>query len=329
LTHLSQDVPKVTENQPRDSFGDEIDARINICICTCRRAELLKKCLASIAVVDVPERVQIHVSIIDNDDAQSAADYIALLKKDYPFVLHYQHVMSSGIPYARNRAIDLTLELKCDYLAFIDDDEWVEIEWLKLLYGYSRKVGGEAIVSGHVIQELPDNVSKTVARFFTKRERGTGTALSACATNNVLIPVFIMADLGLRFVEENPHMGGEDTIFFTLASQKGVPIYKCAEAIVHEVIPESKANMAWLSRRKFRVGIISAWRKKKYGRSRLAICVNSVLMVILCFGFAVLLAIALQHELRNKYWLKMCKYLGVVAGVFGASMDDYKVIHGE
>ena len=319
----------MTANQSEESLDEDIDARINICICTCRRAELLKKCLASIAVINMPERVQVYVSVVDNDQSQSAAEYVEKLKQTYPFSLHYRHVISSGIPYARNSAIELTLELSCDYLVFIDDDEWVEPEWLKLLYGYSRRVGGEAIVSGHVIQELPVDVSKTVARFFVKRERDTGTVLSACATNNVLIPAFVMAGLGLRFSEENPHMGGEDTIFFTLASQKGVPIYKCAEAIVHEVIPESKANMAWLSRRKFRVGIISAWRKKKHGQSRPAIFSNGVLMVVVSFGFTALLAIALQRELRNKYWLKMCKYLGVIAGVFGASMDDYKVIHGE
>lgn len=329
MAFISQDVPIVIANQSQENSGDDIDARINICICTCKRAELLKKCLVSIAEIDVPERVHVFVSIIDNDELPSAADYVDGLKQTYPFSLHYQHVLSSGIPYARNRAIELTLELKCDYLAFIDDDEWVEPAWLKLLYGYSRRVGGEAIVSGHVIQELPADVSKTVARFFTKRERDTGTALSACATNNVLIPTFVMADLGLRFVEENPHMGGEDTIFFTLASQKGVPIFKCAEAVVHEVIPASKANMSWLSRRKFRVGIVAAWRKRKHGRSRPAIFSNGVFMVLVSFGFAVLLALTLQSELRNKYWLKMCKYLGVIAGVFGASTDDYKVIHGK
>ena len=306
-----------------------VNHQISICVCTCRRPELLVGCLKSLATMDLPGGVGVTVSVIDNDQQPSARALVDEMQDDFPLPLYYCHVDRSGIPFARNAAIEKTLELDADYLVFIDDDEWVESNWLTTLHTYSLKKGGEAIVSGHVVQELPDGVSDTVRRFFTKRERDTGTSLSACATNNVLIPIFVMRDLHLRFDESHPHMGGEDTVFFTLAAQKGVPIYKCAEAVVHEVIPATKANMKWLSQRKFRVGIIAAWRKARYGQSRPSILLNAVFMVVTSFFIALLLSVFLQFELRNKFWLRVCKYSGVIVRVFGAKIDDYAVIHGK
>ena len=311
-----------------ESLLAEINDQINICICTCRRINLLELCLNSLIDIEVPLHVAISVTVVDNDGDASAQTLVQSLQAEFPFPLYYVKETRSGIPFARNRAIEESLTLNSDYLVFIDDDEWVEPNWLLELYGYCRKRGGEAIVSGDVIQELPDSASDQVRSFFRKRYRETGTELTACATNNVMIPFFVCRDLGLRFDEKNPHMGGEDTVFFTLASHRGVPIYKCAEALVHETIPESRANMRWLARRKFRVGVIASWRKRQQGRLRVRILISALLVVLVELMKSAVCAVFLQASMRNKYWLRACKYTGVFCGVFGARLDEYKVIHG-
>ncbi len=56
-----------------------------------------------------------------------------------------------------------------DYLVFIDDDEWVEPDWLVNLYGYCKANGGNIIVSGKVISDLPRDISDEIKGLFNKK----------------------------------------------------------------------------------------------------------------------------------------------------------------
>src|SRR5690606_40862979 len=56
---------------------------------------------------------------------------------------------------------------------------------------------------------------------FKRKEYRTGQILQTCATNNVIIPVYVTRDLGLRFDETHPLAGGTDTLFFVEACARG------------------------------------------------------------------------------------------------------------
>ena len=49
-----------------------VNHQISICVCTCRRPELLVGCLESLATMDLPGGVGVTVSVIDNDQQPSA-----------------------------------------------------------------------------------------------------------------------------------------------------------------------------------------------------------------------------------------------------------------
>ncbi|MCK5071251.1 MAG: glycosyltransferase [Desulfocapsa sp.] len=162
--------------------------RINICICTYLRSESLLKCLHSLALIECPANTDVVITVIDNDELGSANKIVTSLIDRFPFALFYHIEPKRGIPCARNRALDEAHKLNCEYLAFIDDDEWVETDWLIRLYGFCRKHGGDVIVSGSVVSELPAATPEHIRGLFNKKEKLTGSQLSSCATNNVLVP---------------------------------------------------------------------------------------------------------------------------------------------
>jgi succinoglycan biosynthesis protein ExoM len=301
-------------------------SQINLCICTCKRNDLLKACLESIARSEVPAEFQITVTIIDNDASGAAESVVTSMTANFPFALKYHCEPRRGIPCARNRAIDETLELGSDYLIFIDDDEWVPSYWLATLVDYGLQQGGGIVVSGSVQSDLPPGLSEDIRGLFNGAKHSTGQILKSCATNNVLIPVGLLKSLGLRFDESNPLAGGTDTIFFVEAVKRGVVIKKCTEALLHETVPLSRANLQWFSKRKYRAGITEAWRKQQKGRSRFVIVAAAIVKGLLELTKSGIYALMGQRLRRNHAWLKACKAAGVFMGVFGTHVDSYKTI---
>ena len=106
-------------------------------------------------------------------------------------ILRYVSEPRRGIPVARNAAVAFATSLNADYLVFIDDDEWVENDWLVTLFSYCKEKGGRSVISGHVIADLPDDVPVHLAQLFNNKESVTGKALKSCATNNVIIPMYL------------------------------------------------------------------------------------------------------------------------------------------
>ncbi|MFW1677943.1 glycosyltransferase family 2 protein [Pontibacter sp. JAM-7] len=302
---------------------------ICICVCTCQRGELLKTCLASLAAVSV-QGFQLSVLIVDNDADRSAESLVNGFNESFPFPLRYVCEAKRGIPCARNRAVEDVLQQGSDYLVFIDDDEWVEPDWLLKLFQLCQENSGEVVVSGGVMSELPTETPPEIRALFNKRlnSHARGKRLESCATNNVLVPMAAIKQHSLRFDESRPLAGGTDVIFFKEATAKGVRILKCPDALVHEIIPVSRTRLGWLSKRKYRAGITEAWRKKKNGRAVFGIFVSALFQIVVLCCKAGVSALFGRKVARNQSWLKACRALGVAAGVFGVEVDSYRQIDG-
>ena len=302
---------------------------INICICTYQRPKLLTACLQSLKAITIPSGTEVTVMVIDNDQTGSAEAIVNGLIGTFPFDIYYHCEDKRGIPYARNRAVEETHRLGSDYLVFIDDDEWVEPIWLDELYTYCQSQGGNIVVSGGVISELPKGTPEYFYQLFNRVQKPTGTLLNSCATNNVLIPIYLTKNLGLRFDESQPLAGGTDIIFFCEAVKAGVIIKRCAEALVHESVPDNRATLKWLSKRKFRGGFTKTWRRQQSGRSSLSIIYSAGRKLIIELFLVGITFLSGNTKKKNKYWLKACKHLGMLSGIFGLRVDSYKCVDGQ
>ncbi|MCG8313036.1 MAG: glycosyltransferase [Pseudomonadales bacterium] len=301
--------------------------RIDISICTCMREALLRNCLDSVSEIEPLDGVELSVTVIDNDAAGSAKSVVDAIGDCFPFPILYFLEERRGIPCARNRALDEAYARDIDYLVFIDDDEWVEPCWLSALYAACLDNGGNVVVSGGVISELPKGVPSHISGLFNNNKKHqSGMQVDVCATNNVLIPTILTRKFGLRFDETNPLAGGTDTMFFKNASLKGVRIIKEPEALVRELIPESRLTLRWMVKRKYRAGITEAWRKRRSGYPKYRILISALFHVLLSVLKCIAFAILLRRLQFNKSWLKCCRYVGVLSGLIGLKVESYRVV---
>lgn len=300
---------------------------INVCVCTYLRAKHLAACLQSLIDQDPPENASYDITIIDNDSNRSAEAVVSDFQSLDRVPINYFCEENRGIPFARNRALDESVKLNYDYIAFIDDDEQASKDWLVTLYMHLKLYYTEAVVYGYVEHKFPDVVPKHIDKeFYLKEIHPTGTSLKTCATNNVLFPTAILRKFNLRFDTSVPLAGGTDTKFFFEANQQGVPIYKCAEAIVCETVFPSRLKISWLLHRKYRLGITTAWLQMKEGCPKFRLTTNALKKILSHSTKGSLRYICFNPVKKNKHFLKAATNLGILAGVMGLETNSYAKI---
>jgi hypothetical protein len=193
---------------------------------------------------------EITIVIVDNDERGSAEQVCRSVV--LPCTIRYAVESMRGITYARNRAIAESGSV--DFIAFIDDDEVPSPRWLDELLWTQAKFGAD-VVSGPVAPRYASDIAPWVKQggFFEGKIDQTGTVRETCATNNVLIRTHV-----LRSVPSFDHTfalsGAEDTNFFLRVKQAGFIIVWSQEAVVSELVPPDRANVAWILRRDYQTG---------------------------------------------------------------------------
>ena len=288
------------------------------------RSKDLAECLTSLIKQTAPSGATYFITVIDNDKSRSAKSVVSNFQIQSKVPIHYACEENRGIPFARNRALAESQRLGADYIAFIDDDEQASCDWLSVLYSYLLSYSKPVVIHGRVIPKFPEDTSKHMRElFYTRKDRPSGTRLQTCATNNVIFSTNIPRKLNLRFDTSVPLAGGTDTKFFFEANQRGVPIYECAEAVVYETVFQSRLNLVWIMRRKYRAGTTTAWRLLQGGNSKLMTASKALFSSNLHFILGIIFTISFQRALRNKQMLKTARSLGILIGTLGVKVNSY------
>lgn len=225
-------------------------------ICTYKRSKGLERCLNSILQMKRPNNVELCLIIADNDSSKSAQAVVDKFRDILEITINYSIEKKQGIPFARNCILNKAKELDVSELIFIDDDEWVDQNWLINLWGYYCESNAD-VVYGYVGTEYPDNCPSWIAEglFFQRPKIKTGTVLMSAATGNVIFNFKkIVNEFGVVFDEKYGLTGGSDTDFFVRASMKGIIIKSVSNAIVFEMLEEDRCSLSYLFKRSFRTG---------------------------------------------------------------------------
>ena len=94
---------------------------------------MLDRCLESLAMQLVDDSLRISIIVVDNEAEPNSRRAALTVTSNSPFPVHYVHQPKRGIALARNAAADKALALQVDWLAFIDDDETAEPDWIAQL----------------------------------------------------------------------------------------------------------------------------------------------------------------------------------------------------
>jgi len=195
---------------------------------------------------------ELEVVVADNDDAAEGIAVCNDLASDYPFRVHTTQATESGISAARNAATSHALLLAPELVAFLDDDECPEQQWLEELCRIQSACNAD-VVGGPTRPVFPEG---TCARIRQNSYYGADLAMpdaSACqlqAGGNFLIKASVLRQYAPDFFHPSfAHSGGEDLAFFTQLALQGHTMFWAANAIVHEPVPPSRLEDGWMRRR--------------------------------------------------------------------------------
>jgi succinoglycan biosynthesis protein ExoM len=229
---------------------------VAVCCITFRREAGLLRLLAGLNGLTFSKNPvpRVTVIVVDNEAGAPVRALVETAAPTFRWSLVYDCEPVQGVSSARNRTLDL-VPADADFIAFIDDDEVPEPVWLDELLHVSHTYGA-SIVQGPLQPVFMAPPPEWVVRggFFRQGPYRDGAGLHFASTGNSLIAARVVRALGLYFDPRFNLTGGEDQRFFGLAIKSGYQVVTAERALVKEWIPPERARLAYLLRRRLRMG---------------------------------------------------------------------------
>jgi succinoglycan biosynthesis protein ExoM len=315
-----------------------VQPRILIAVCTCQREAQLAICLNSIVRQALPLDWTVELLVVENGAAGNALSIVNEARKTAAFEILYEQEALLGIPFARNRALEIANSRDCDWMIFIDDDEIADDDWL-LNYAGALKNYPADVIHGKVIYQFPasDNWAHLLERNASNDKRIDGKVVHSAATNNVMFSARLFASnqMALSFDTALRFSGGSDTEFFNRARRAGAKIVYSAKPVVYETVPMERCTLKRLMQRDARVTAAAVYIDAlHYGKSRAVLkhAKRGVQNFIQgCGYFVVSMGCCLLDRVEvRKNFLKSClrfsRCYGRILGMSGRLLSPYKTI---
>ncbi|WP_425392921.1 glycosyltransferase family 2 protein [Ekhidna sp.] len=296
------------------------------------RPEMLKEALNSLINIHLPEEVDVLLIVCDNGSTDESFKVVQNLEEKTPFKVSYLKEERQGIAYMRNRILEKALDEKATYLAFFDDDETVDEDWLVELTNARIKYSAH-VVQGRLEQKFPEiSDSKIVKKFFPGDfNKNSGDDLNEAYTGNVIMDISFVVSNNLRFNHRFNLTGGSDSYFFRQMKKNGARIVYCKEAVATETIPESRASINWILSRFYRNGytkylmdVADYGKYKAFWMGFLYVFKSVKTCISVTFS---------SHksidEIKMKKLNRCLRAKGVLHAMFGVPFEEYTSIHGK
>lgn len=217
---------------------------ILIAICTRNRPDLLRRLLLSLGRCDDAGDVAFSVLVVENNATETCREIVAAAASG--FNARYVLEPEVGLVPARNRALDEAAGTQADWVAFVDDDETVDVGWMAAMARALATWKDErGVLTGPCMKLRPADAEVFLP--LQIEDKSYGQMLPTALTNNTLIPrrVFDRAALGIRFDPDLTVSGGEDIEFFYRVRDAGVPIRWVSDAFVFETQFPPRATLGY------------------------------------------------------------------------------------
>lgn len=283
---------------------------IVVCICTYKRPQWLSDLLTNLVYQMTDGLFTYSIVVVDNDVEFSGRVVVKEMAKVSAVKILYQSEPEQGIPYARNTAVATA---DGEYVAFLDDDQLVESDWLAGLFRCLISTGADGVI-GPVpphYEVLPPAWVKR-GEFFDRPVHRHGQELKwqQTRTGNVLLNKTIFEGADPPFNTEL--LTGEDRDFFRRKIVDGCRIVWCSDSPAHERIPLERMTRSFMLRRALFRGRISI-HYASMGRLHI---LKSLLAITLYTSILPFMLLGGQH-LFMKYLIKNCDHLGRVLAFAG------------
>ena len=290
---------------------------ISVCICTFKRPTLLKRLLNKLERQRTEGLFTYSIVVVDNDCSKSAQHIVGAFQAASNIDLRYFIAPEQNIAIARNKAVENS---KGDFIAFIDDDEFPEMNWLIELFKAYNRFGADGIlgpVKPYYETAPPKWIIK--GKFYERPCHKTGTILSWTQTRsgNVLLRRSIFNNKKNLFRIEFGS-GGEDRDFFRRMINKGGQFVWCNEAPVYEEVTPERYKRSFMLRRALLRGKIPYNHNViNYLKSISAIQLYTLLLPFLFIA---------GHHFFMKYLIKYFDHIGRIFALLGINIIKDKYV---
>ncbi len=304
-----------------------------ICIPTYRRPIFLGRLLQSVTELRA-DGLSTWTVVVDNDATGSAESTVRPFMGRIPGLV-YEIEPERGISAARNRLVSIAGRLGAEYVAFVDDDEWVEPSWLTNQVRMALKQKA-VVVGGPVLPEFDDEVPRWLRKggYFNRRRHPHGRPVKLLATSNLLVRRAWLDRLDGPFDRRFDLTGGGDAHMLERLHRLGARMVWSERAVVHERVPASRGTVRWILERRCRIGMTNARRFSLLnpGLRRRATRIRQALARIM--AELILLPRALirggRHRRRDtlRILCRCASDVGLLLGSLGFSYEAYRRIQG-
>lgn len=295
---------------------------ISVCLCTYKR-DTLKTTLQSIANQVLPSGCALEVVVVDNDENASGRATCGLFE-DTELDVRYFVNAQRNLSEVRNATME---HAHGELLAFIDDDEWADPNWISALHQALVEYDADAAF-GPVVVHYPDETPEWIKQgdMFAKDKHATGASLKKGATSNALLKASWVKSRGLRFDPIYGKSGGEDTDFFHRIYKNGGKLVFDNRAIVSETVEPHRLNMDYLKRQNIRIGQ-THWNYLWSQQTGLAFVKTGLFVMAQVVGAAGLTLVTLPFGKKRyaKWYLRLVRNLVKIKTAFskGETVELY------
>ena len=241
--------------------------KILICICTYKRNKSLIDCLKSFKKTIIPSNIKISFLIIDNTISNESINIIKKFNKKFKFKILQINEKNRGIVNARNRCLLELRKIKCDYVAFFDDDCEIDKYWFKNIKQLIKETKSNIITGPQIYKKNYSKKIKNLGELFEKKVKENKSNVNWAASNNVIIKKNIILKENIYFDKNLNKFGiGEDQLFFLKFNKLGHNIIWSKDIKVYEKVHFHRTDGKWVIDRSYRLGILGNYIDKKiYG----------------------------------------------------------------
>ena len=253
------------------------------------------------------------IVVAENDRMQSAEPVVSEFASVSSVPVRYCVQPKQNIALTRNMALR---NASGDYIAFIDDDEFPAGDWLLTLFktcAEYRTDGALGPVKPYFYEKPPKWLVKGGFHERTTYRTGLVIDWTKGRTNNVLFRRTMLTSEAEAFRAE--FLTGEDQDFFRRMIKRGHSFVWCNEAVVYEVIPQSRWKRSFLLRKALFQGAIEPLLHPNVGLSTFA----KSIIAIPSYSAALPFAFFVGHHIFMTLLVKVFYHIGKLLGALGIS----------
>jgi glycosyltransferase involved in cell wall biosynthesis len=227
---------------------------VSIVVPTHNRATLLRRTLSSLAQLDVPADSGVELVVVASSCSDDTLEVVRQGICRFPYAVRAVAESAPGVACARNRGL---AEARSDLIAFVDDDVWVERNWLNALVKAARTPGAGILV-GRVTLEWeasrPTWTSPAVESLWGSNDYGWDArelrTASPLRGANFVVRRAVVDTVGGFLPVLGRHgkslLSGEETDFGSRALEAGFRLQFVPQMTVRHWIPRERATRGYL-----------------------------------------------------------------------------------